>query len=78
MKIVNFFSYCKNSQEVSVRINIAFYTSKELLMGDQRQEAEQEGVAACSLSYSALHMFFLRATSISLKGGGGRHSTGAK
>lgn len=34
------------SQEVPVRINIAFYTSKELLMGGQRQEAEQEEVAA--------------------------------
>lgn len=59
------------SQEVPVRINIAFYTSKELLMGGQRQEAEQEEVAA-GPQHSALHTYVLRATSISLKGGGGQ------
>lgn len=66
----------ENSQEVPVRINIAFYTSKELLMGGQRQEAEQKEVAACSLSYSVLHMYLLRDTSISLKGGSGRQHRG--
>lgn len=36
------------NQEVPVRINIAFYTSKELLMGGQRQEAEQKRVRLLS------------------------------
>ena len=68
----SYFFRCKNSQELPVRINIAFDTSKELLMSGQRQEAEQKEVAASSLGYSVLHMYLLRATTISLKGGGGR------
>lgn len=40
-------------------------------MGGQRQEAEQEEVAA-GPQLLALHTYLLRATSISLKGGGGQ------
>lgn len=38
----SYFLHCKNSQEVPVRINIVFHTSKEeLITGGHRQEAKQ-------------------------------------
>lgn len=61
----SYFLHCKNSQEVPLRINIAFHPSKEeLITGGHRLEAKPHFLGSL-----ALHICLLRAISISLEGG---------
>lgn len=56
----SYFLHCKNSQEVPVRINIVFYTSKEELMtGGHRQEAKPNFLGSLAYWPPLSHLHFL-------------------
>jgi hypothetical protein len=57
----SYFLHCKNSQEVPVRINIVFYSSKEELMtGGHRQEAKPNFLGVLEHLPPRSHLHFLR------------------